>query len=134
MARLGAVDVVCPVPDRRDLPCPAYMRKLNVKKETYITITHTTRHEGNAELVPPTYADPAGQEVHQAYRTGHQHQVHLGLWRSAIQGAEAMKNVLQDECRVYTEKDFLMWKTWMWVQGILTGAGVVVVGILTGAW
>ena len=42
-----------------------------------------------------------------------------------------MKNVLQDECRVYTEKDFLMWKTWMWVQGILTGAGVVVVGILT---
>ena len=46
-----------------------------------------------------------------------------------------MKNVVQDECRVYTEKDFLMWKTWMWVQGILTGAGVVVmVVILTGAW
>lgn len=46
-----------------------------------------------------------------------------------------MKNVLQDECRVYTQKDLLMWKTWMWVQGILTGAGVVVmVGILTGAW
>ncbi len=46
-----------------------------------------------------------------------------------------MKNVLQGECRVYTQKDFTIWKTWMWVQGILTGAGVVVmVGILTGAW
>jgi len=44
------------------------------------------------------------------------------------------KNAVQGECRVYTERDFLMWKTWMWVQGILTGAGVVVVGILTGAW
>ena len=58
----------------------------------------------------------------------------MGLWRGAAPGATTMKNVVQDECRVYTEKDFLMWKTWMWVQGILTGAGVVVVGILTGAW
>ena len=46
-----------------------------------------------------------------------------------------MKKVLRGECRVYTEKDFLIWKTWMWVQGILAGAGVVVMaGILTGAW
>jgi len=81
-----------------------------------------------------TEADPGRQQVRQADRTRHQHQVHLGLWRNPAPRATAMKNVLQGECRVYTEKDFLIWKTWMWVQGILAGAGVVVVGILTGAW
>jgi hypothetical protein len=46
-----------------------------------------------------------------------------------------MKKAVQSECYVYTQKDFIVWKTWMWVQGILTGAGVVVmVGMLTGAW
>lgn len=83
-------------------------------------------------MVQSAHADPARQEVHQADRTGHQHQANRRAW--ITKGAETMKNVLQGECRVYTHSDFLMWKTWMWIQGILTGAGVVVVvGILTGA-